>query len=105
MVTPLRAVSLRLQREQATVLQLAPEMGHSDVIKEERAGWRLTVSGGKSAMTRRGWLSGLLPAKREKLVGEIASVTRSANFFFFFFNFLFDAKDLRMLLRLSPVNK
>lgn len=102
MVNPLQAVSLRLQRVQATVLQLDPEMGHRDIIKEERAGWRLTVSGRKSAMTRLGWLYGLLPAKLEKLVGEIASVTRSANIFL---NFLFDAKDLRMLLRLSPVNK
>lgn len=42
-------------------------------------------SGRKSAMTRVGWLHGLLPAKREKVEGEIASLTHSA---YIFFNFL-----------------
>lgn len=46
-------------------------------------------SGRKSAMTRVGWLHGLLPAKREKVEGEIASLTHSAYIFLFFILFSF----------------
>lgn len=58
-------------------------------------------SGRKSAMTRVGWLYGLLPAKREKVEGEIASLTHSAYIFYFIF-FIY-AKDLKMHSRMCPL--
>lgn len=61
-------------------------------------------SGRKSAMTRVGWLHGLLPAKREKVEGEIASLTHSAYIFYFFYFILFlYAKDLKMHSRMCPL--
>lgn len=84
MVNPLYTVSLRQEEVQPTVLQLDPEMGHSDLMEEEKAGWRLTgyvIRGRQEVGYDRSRLAVWCAScqERESTKGEFASLTHSTD--------------------------